>query len=126
MRPDSRQPSPSRVATVSSLWEFDPASGSVMANTILRSPEAIAGSQRSRWAGVPKRASRVPQMAGDTISSISGQPWAASSSVTMASSRMPMPPPPYSSGRFTPTNPARLTARHSSVVFSPALALARK
>ena len=65
-------------------------------------------------------------MAGDTISSISGQPWAASSSVTMASSLMPMPPPPYSSGRFTPTNPASLTARHSSVVFSPALALARK
>jgi hypothetical protein len=65
-------------------------------------------------------------MAGDTISSISGHPCAASSSVTMASSLMPMPPPPYSSGRFTPTNPAWLTARHSSVVFSPALALARK
>jgi hypothetical protein len=44
----------------------------------------------------------------------------------MASSLMPMPPPPYSVGGFTPTNPAWPTARHSSVVFSPALALAAK
>jgi hypothetical protein len=105
---------------------FEPASGSVIANTILPSPEAIGGSQRSCCSGVPNRASRVPQIAGDTISSSSGQPWAASSSVTMASSLMPMPPPPCSAGRLTPTKPAPLTACQSSVVFSPALALARK
>jgi hypothetical protein len=79
---------------VSSLWELEPASGSVIANTILRSPVASPGSQRSRCASVPKRARSVPQIAGETISSSSGQPLAASSSVTIASSLMPMPPPP--------------------------------
>jgi hypothetical protein len=94
LRPRIRQPSPSRTAVVSSLWVLEPASGSVMAKTIFSSPLASPGSQRSRCPSVPKRASSVPQIAGDTISSSSGQPWAASSSVTIASSLMPMPPPP--------------------------------
>jgi hypothetical protein len=120
------QASPSRVALVDRRCELDPASGSVIANTILRSPVARPGSQRSRCSGVPKRARMVPQIAGETISSISGQPWAASSSATIASSVMPMPPPPWRSGMLTPRNPAAPTSRHSSTEWPPLLTLSLK
>jgi hypothetical protein len=46
--------------------------------------------------------------------SSAGQPVAASSSPTIDSSRRPMPPPPYSSGMFTPMKPAWATAVQSS------------
>ena len=41
-------------------------------------------------------------MAGDTTISSSEHPAAEISSPTAASEYMPSPPPPYSSGRFTP------------------------
>ncbi len=104
------------------LCEFDPASGSVMANAILSSPVANRGSQRCFWAPVPNLAMMVAQMAGDTTITSRGQPAAASSSATAASSVMPPPPPPYSSGTFTPRNPCSATAFHSSSVRSSAWA----
>ena len=106
MRPFSTQVSPSRVATVVSLCEFEPASGSVMPNAMIDEPLASPGSQRCFCSSVPNLAMTVPQMAGETTISSSAQPAAASSSSTMASSYMPAPPPPYSSGRFTPRKPS--------------------
>ncbi len=44
MRPLSTQPSPSRRAVVVMLWEFVPASGSVIANAIVAVPSAMPGS----------------------------------------------------------------------------------
>ena len=116
--------SPSLVAVSDRLWELDPASGSVMAKDILISPVAKPGSHRCFCASVPNLAMMVAQMAGDTTMINRGQPAAASSSVTMASSVMPMPPPPYSSGTLTPRNPASPTACQSSSVRSSARALA--
>ena len=55
MRPEIRQPSPALVAVVSSLWELDPASGSVIANTIFRSPEPDAGSNSHKLDTVATR-----------------------------------------------------------------------
>ncbi len=95
--------SPSRVAVVAILWLLEPASGSVMANAIFSSPEPKRGSHDSFCcSSEPKWAMMVAQMAGDTTSSSRGQPLAASSSRTMASSAIPIPPPPYSAGTFTP------------------------
>ena len=102
MRPLSTQPSSVRRAVVVILCEFEPASGSVIANAIVRVPSAMLGSQRRFCSSVPKRLITVPQIAGDTIIISSGQPCAASSSQTAARSPMPPPPPPYSSGRATP------------------------
>ena len=84
------------------LCELDPASGSVIANAIVKVPSAIPGSQRCFCASVPKRLITLPQMAGETTIISSGQPAAASSSQTAAVSPMPPPPPPYSSGMLTP------------------------
>ena len=92
--PVSTHSSPSRRAVVEIRWEFEPASGSVMAKAILSRPEASGGSHVDRWCSVPYRDSNVPQMAGETSIMSSGQPAAATSSHTMASSEMPMPPPP--------------------------------
>ncbi|CAM5712913.1 hypothetical protein SHIRM173S_08571 [Streptomyces hirsutus] len=82
--------------------ELEPASGSVMPNAMVRVPSERPGSHSRFCASVPKRAMTVPQMAGETTSSRSGQPAAPSSSRTMDSSATPPPPPPYSSGRLTP------------------------
>jgi hypothetical protein len=100
--PASTQPSPSRRAVVVIRCELEPASGSVIANAILAEPSASPGSQRLRCSSVPNRAMIVPQIAGETTISSSGQPAAASSSHTAARSPSSPPPPPYSSGRFTP------------------------
>ena len=54
-------------------------------------------------------------MPGEIISMICGQPAAAASSATTFIALNPIPPPPYSSGRFTPTNPPAAKAFHSSV-----------
>ena len=74
--------------------EFDPASGSVMAKAIFDSPLAIDGSQRSFCSSVPNVAMSVAQIAGDTSISNIGHPAAATSSHTMVSSVIPIPPPP--------------------------------
>jgi hypothetical protein len=102
--PDRRQPLPSgsRRAVVVMLWEFDPASGSVMANDIFAVPSAKRGSQRSFWSTVPLVAITVAAIAGDTTMSSNGQPAAAISSATIDSSTIPAPPPPYSAGTATP------------------------
>ena len=97
------------------LWLFEPASGSVIANTIFV-PVTIGRSQRSRCSAVPKCLMSSAQIAGETRISRSGQPTAASSSHTIASSDMPAPPPPYSSGRCTPRKPSSAIASHSSWV----------
>ncbi len=68
----------------------------------------------------------VPQIAGLTTISSSGQPCAASSSQTAAMSPIPPPPPPYSSGMLTPRKPCLAMSSHSSVVFSPERAWATK
>ena len=48
----------------------------------------------------------VPLIAGETTINSSAQPLADISSITIDSSYMPAPPPPYSSGRFTPMKPS--------------------
>ncbi len=80
MRPLSTQVSPSRVATVVSLCEFEPASGSVIPNAMIDEPLAIFGSQCCFCSSVPNLAMIVPQMAGDTTIISRPQPAAASSS----------------------------------------------
>ena len=92
--PRSFQSSPSRVATVERLCEFDPASGSVMAKAMSMRPSASSGSQRDFCSSFPKRPMMLAQIAGDTTSRSSGHPAAASSSHTMARSEIPPPPPP--------------------------------
>ncbi len=84
------------------LCEFEPASGSVIANDIFALPSANRGSQCSFWSVVPLVAITVAAMAGETTISSSGQPAAAISSATMESSTIPAPPPPYSAGTATP------------------------
>lgn len=96
------------------LCELEPASGSVIAKAILKLPSAIAGSQLFFWASVPYRAMMVALIAGDTTINSSGQPAAESSSKTSPSSYMPAPPPPYSSGMFTPRKPSFPASSHNS------------
>jgi len=102
LRPFSTHPSLVRLANVVILCEFEPASGSVIANAMVSVPSASDGSHRCFCSSVPKRLMTVPQIAGETIIISSGQPCAASSSQTAARSPMPPPPPPYSSGTATP------------------------
>ncbi len=64
----------------------------------------------------------VPLIAGETTIISRPQPAALSSSPTIASSDMPAPPPPNSSGRFTPMNPLLPASAHSSVSGSRARA----
>ena len=52
-------------------------------------------------------------MALDTRTVSNGQPAAADSSATIASSDMPAPPPPYSLGTLMPMNPALPRSLHS-------------
>ena len=82
--------------------EFEPASGSVIANDIFTEPSANRGSQRSRCSAVPDKAITLAAMAGETTMSSRGHPAAAISSATIASSTIPAPPPPYSAGTATP------------------------
>jgi hypothetical protein len=49
----SQSPPPAAVAVVDSRREFDPASGSVIAKTILSCPLASGGSQSLRCSGLP-------------------------------------------------------------------------
>jgi hypothetical protein len=67
----------------------------------------------------------VPLIAGETTISSSGQPPADISSITIDSSYMPAPPPPYSSGRFTPMKPSLPASFHNSSVCSSARAFSR-
>ena len=99
-----------------SWWVLEPASGSVMANTIRLSPLASRGSQVFCWVSLPYLAMTSPEMALETRSSSMGQPWAAVSSQTSASSARPAPPPPNRSGRLIPTKPCLARAAHSSSV----------
>ena len=91
-----------RRAEVEMLCELEPASGSVMANATLVVPAAMPGSQRSRCSSVPCLVTMLPTIAGDTTIRSSEHPAAEISSPTAARAHMPSPPPPYSSGRFTP------------------------
>ncbi len=88
------QPDPVRVAAVLTLWLFEPASGSVRANAILRVPSARPGSQRAFRSADPWAAMIEPQMAGEITAISIGIPWAASSSRMTTSSDRPAPPPP--------------------------------
>ena len=114
--PDRIQSLPSRRAVVVIRCELEPASGSVMANAMVIEPSAIPGTQRVRCSSVPNFAMMVPLIAGETTIISSGQPPAESSSITNANSYMPAPPPPYSSGRFTPMKPSCPASRQSSSV----------
>jgi hypothetical protein len=105
--------------------ELDPASGSVMANAMVIEPSAIPGTQRFFCSSVPNLAMMVPLIAGETTIISSGQPAAESSSITSDNSYMPAPPPPYSSGRFTPMKPSWPASRHNSSVWPPARARSR-
>ena len=116
---------PSRRAVVVMRCEFEPASGSVIANAIVIDPSAMPGSHRFFCSSVPNLAMIVPLMAGETTISSSGQPPADISSITMDSSYMPAPPPPYSSGRFTPMKPSLPASCHNSSVCWPARAFSR-
>ncbi len=104
-----------------SWWVLEPASGSVMANTIRASPLASWG---FCWVSLPYLAMTSPEMALETRSSSMGQPWAAVSSQTRASSARPAPPPPNRSGRLIPTQPCLARAAHSSSVATRASAWA--
>ncbi len=122
MVPLISQSSPSLTAVVDSRWVLDPASGSVIAKTMMDVPADRAGSHDFRCSSVPKAVITSPQMAVETTSKSSGVPWAAISSPTIDSSLIPPPPPPYSSGRLTPMNPAPASRDHSSVHGSRAAA----
>ncbi len=74
---------------------------------------------------MPKRARIVPTIAGDTTIINSPVPPALSSSATIASSYIPAPPPPYSTGRLTPRNPSLPASSQSSLIGSCVAALAR-
>jgi hypothetical protein len=106
--------------------EFDPASGSVIANAMIEEPSARPGSQRCFCSSVPNRAITVPQIAGETTIISSPHPAAPSSSQTRESSTIPPPPPPYSSGRFTPRKPALPASCQSAWVVPPDRACSRK
>ncbi len=84
------------------MWELVPASGSVIANASLVVPAPMPRSQRSFCSGVAWRAMMLPAIAGETTISSSAHPAAEISSPTADSAAMPSPPPPYSSGMFTP------------------------
>ena len=84
------------------MWELVPASGSVMAKATLVVPAAMPRSHWSFWSSVPWRARIDPTIAGETTISSSDLPDAEISSPTEARPDMPSPPPPHSSGRFTP------------------------
>lgn len=60
--------------------------GSVIAKAIFISPDAIFGSHCCFWASLPNRAMTVAQIAGDTSNRRRGQPAAAHSLHTIASS----------------------------------------
>jgi hypothetical protein len=109
-----------RTQPVEMLCEFEPASGSVIANATLIVPWPMPRSQRSFWSGVPWRTRMLPTMAGETTISSSPVPAAVISSPTAASALMPSPPPSYSSGMFTPRNPLPASSSQSSVAGSPA------
>ena len=115
MVPCSTQSSPSLTAVVEMRKVLEPASGSVIANTTLAAPLARPGSQVLRCSSVPNSEIISAEIAADTSNSSSGVPAAAISSQTRASSVSPPPPPPYSSGMFTPMNPASPRACHNSV-----------
>jgi hypothetical protein len=90
-----------------------------MPKAMVTEPSARPGSHFCFWASVPKREMTVPQIAGETIIMRRGQPAAPNSSRTMASSAMPEPPPPYSSGRLTPRYPREAASDQSSSVCLP-------
>ena len=102
LRRAARSRRSSRRAAVERLCEFEPASGSVIANATFVVPAAMPRSQRSFCSGVPCLARMLPTIAGETTIRSSEQPAAEISSPTAASADMPSPPPPYSSGMFTP------------------------
>ena len=108
------------------MWELVPASGSVMAKATLVEPAAMPRSQRSFWSAVPWRARMLPTIAGDTTISSSEPPAVEISSPTAASADIPRPPPPHSSGMFTPRKPFSASASHSSVGGSPSACLRRE
>ena len=83
-----------RTAAVEIWCEFEPASGSVIANATRVVPAAIPGSHVSRCSSVPWRTRIEPTIAGETTMSSSEQPAALISSATAASALMPSPPPP--------------------------------
>ena len=84
----------SRVSVVEMLWEFVPASGSVIANATFVVPAAIGRTNFSFCSSVPCLAMIEPTIAGDTTISSRGVPLAASSSPTAKRPDMPSPPPP--------------------------------
>ncbi len=97
----------------------------MIANAIVIEPSAMPGSQRFFCSSVPNLAMIVPLIAGETTIISSAQPAAAISSITIDSSYMPAPPPPYSSGRFTPMKPSLPASLHNSSVCWPARAFSR-
>jgi hypothetical protein len=74
----------------------------VIAKAIFVVPAPIPRSHRSFCSSVPCLARIEPAIAGETTISRSAFPVAAISSATAESPRMPSPPPPHSSGIFTP------------------------
>ena len=96
------------------MWELEPAPGSVIANAIFVVPAAIGRSQRSFCSSLPWRTRMLPTIAGETTINSREHPLAEISSPTAASADIPRPPPPYSSGRFTPRKPLLASASHSS------------
>ena len=106
--------SPYRCAVVASAWVLEPASGSVIANDMVRVPSARPGSQARFSSGDPCAAMMDPQMAGAMTIISSGHPAAETSSMTAVSSLRPAPPP-YSSGRCTPRNPPAPSSPYSSL-----------
>ena len=86
-----------------------------MANAMVIEPSAIPGIQRFFCSSVPNLLMMVPLMAGETTISSRAQPAADISSMTIDSSYMPAPPPPYSSGRLTPMKPSLPASFHNSV-----------
>ncbi|CQD16015.1 hypothetical protein BN970_03386 [Mycolicibacterium conceptionense] len=116
---------PSLRAVVVMRWLLDPASGSVIAKAMVIDPSAMPGIQRFFCSSVPNLEMIVPLIAGETTIINRAAPEDAISSITSDSSYMPAPPPPYSSGRFTPMKPSLPASFHNSVVCSPARAFSR-
>ena len=81
----------------------EPVSGSVTEMATISSPLAIGGSHFFFWSSVPPRSRALVRISGRVIRLPATPSEAAeSSSVVIIMARLPMPPPPYSSGTDMP------------------------
>ena len=118
--PFRTQPSPLRTAVERSPAASEPLPGSVRPQAASFSPRASGGTQRCRWASVPKwRIWLVPRPLWLATVSASEPSYRAISSMMTATASMSRPEPPYSSGTVMPMRPSSPSLRTVSKGNSP-------